>query len=208
MRAHEFVNEGNCWEVINEVAYAGGIPPLPTFDLTQAKQEGDIENNIVWSFNDGVETFFFFKPTNKISAYVVVMNTKHRNHYPMVRVENISAPKGSITALIVFVVTKMNMKLTVPENEPLTYQGMVWLYKLIKRKSSSLTLYDQDGKYPNEQELATEWNYLQQNADSTHGKTAIFIESKNINSKPMFEMKERKGIMLPAYTILHDLELE
>lgn len=197
-------------KIINEIAYASATQPMVEIDLDLAEQAGDIDGEIVWKFSQGPDTVYFLKIHNRIAAYIVLGN-EINGYYHLQRMENLTKLKGSITALVIFVTSKLHLKLIIPNTEPLTYFGLTWLYKLIKGRGRGLKLSDQSGNFPDEKMITAEWYRAQEdfvNGSVTNGPTAIFIENKNILKQPMFESQDTHRLIRPYIMYLGDLELE
>lgn len=171
-------------EILCEIDYASGIMPL-NVDITNAIKVGDIDNQPVWSIEDSHVIIYFFTNAEKISAYIAISKTAQDGYRAIVRMANISAPKGSITALIAWVISTLSVKLKINNDESLTMDSMQWLSKLIKSGGRGFTIKDQTGKIPDVLKLQREWEYARQNYIS--GPTTIYIENKNIKLKSIHE---------------------
>lgn len=171
-------------EILREIDYASGIMPL-NVDIKDAIKVGDIDNHPAWSIEDSNVIIYFFTNAGKISAYIAISKTAQNGYRAIVRMANISAPKGSITALIAWVISTLSVKLKLSNDESLTIDSMQWLSKLIKSGGRGFTITDQTGKIPDVIKLHREWEYARQNYIS--GPTTIYIENKNIKLKSINE---------------------
>ena len=188
---------------LHKIDYASsGLPPVQ-FDIKKATTLGDIDNEIVWHYTDGEYSVCFFKKNEQIAAYIAMTNKQENGYNCLVRVENISMPKGSITALIAFIISKMKLKLVILNSEKLTYDGLTWLCRLIQSNGRGLKLSDQFGKFPNAKALESEWHKAKD--DYICGPTTVFIENKNIHDKPIFESR---GLIKPLCSFIRDMDIE
>ena len=187
---------------ICEIDYASGIPPLH-IDLAQTIQVGTIENQQVFGIEDSQNEIYMFIVAEKVTTYIAVSKQEINGHHCLRRLENISAPKGSITALCVFLISKKNYKLVIDKSEPLTYAGLNWIVKLIQSGGRGMKISDEFGKMPDVNSLVKEWENTRINYSP--GSTSIFIENKNIPGAPLFETY---GFVKPAYKFLYDLKID
>jgi hypothetical protein len=188
-------------ELLNEIDYASSIPPL-NIDVSKAKQVGVIDGTNIWFISDSVVEIYFFMRDSKITAYVAVSTGVQLGYRQLLRLENISAIKGSITALIAWLISKLNYKLQLARDEPLTTSGLQWITRLIVSGGRGFKITDQTGQLPDVKKLHTEWEYSRQNYVS--GPTNIYIENRNIYLKIISEI----SMLSPCMKFIGDDTIE
>jgi len=188
-------------ELLTEIDYASAIPPL-NIDVSKAKQVGVIDGTKIWFIGDSVVEIYFFMRDNRITAYVAVSTSLQSGYRRLLRLENISAIKGSITALIAWLISKLNYKLQLAMDEPLTTTGLQWITRLIVSGGRGFKITDQTGQLPDVKKLHAEWEYARQNYVS--GPTQIFIENRNIHLKIISE----KSMLSPCMKFIGDDTIE
>lgn len=110
---------------------------LPDFNPRYTKVVGTMDGLDVWLtrfFGEDYNTFAF-RNGEELLAFVVVGSTPLQDAYPLVRMW--SAPnhrgRGLTTALVMFMTKKLNTRLVIRDDEPLTDEGWNWLIKAVQR---------------------------------------------------------------------------
>jgi hypothetical protein len=98
----------------------------------------------------------FIKNKNQVGAYVVISSQPHEGYHDLKRVANVQGTKGSITALLVFLHKKFDIKYRIPAHEPLTLQGLRRVQRII-RNSRGFTLTDGNGAPVDAAALEKQW---------------------------------------------------
>lgn len=119
--------------LISELDFAYAIPPLKITQqmIDNAGEMGFVDGHCVFGIQSMDKLIVFLKSKNQISAYIAIDIAAQGGFNNLERMNNISAPKGSITALLVFLHKKHNVKYRISSTEPLTDAGKDWLCKII-----------------------------------------------------------------------------
>lgn len=172
MRLREIIQKN-----MNEIEYASNIVPFRT-NVDNLEIIGHMENRDIAIIQDNNHEIYIMKTEDdKMMAYVALSKHTINGYYPINQFENVSKTPGAITALIAFLVSNKKYKLTFDKTEPLTYDGLQWLLKLIKNKGRGFTITDNTGHFPLAQDVIDDWNNSRN--DNTPGKINVFIENKN-----------------------------
>jgi hypothetical protein len=162
---------------------------------------GIVDNAEVYlaEFND-VNVYFLY--TDSLLIYCITGKNIEDGFTVLKQLERINGPKGSGTALIYFLIHKLNLKFMIPKHDRLTYSGMSWLTSSIVRGGNILKFKTQDGSKPDPRQLWKEWEDSKN--DYALGVTAIIIESKPgyIDAR-LFE-DHSKSIIQPSYRFMGD----
>jgi hypothetical protein len=157
-----------------EIDYALAIPDhdLSQAEIDQAPQVGTVDRQPVYVIDTGVYVIAFMKKINQVSAYVVISSHPQEGYHDLIRMANVQHTRGSMTALMVFLHKKFDVKYRIPALEPLTLQGLRWVQSII-RNGRGFKVTDGDGAPLNSDELEKEW----MNAKNTRkaGATQILI---------------------------------
>ena len=110
---------------------------LPDFNPRYAKIVGTMDGLDVWLtrfFGEKYNTFAF-RDGEELLAFVVVGSSSTHDAYPLVRMW--ASPnhrgRGLTTALVMFMTKKLNTRLVIRADEPLTDEGWNWLIKAVQR---------------------------------------------------------------------------
>jgi hypothetical protein len=171
-------------EFISEIAFAYYLNKSKISDeefINDSEPIGLIDNHTVryWQGKNkyiGNHAYFFVDDDvtpSKILARIGFANNE------LTSIRNVTKVKGAITALCVFVVNKMNKPFVIPETEPFTLDGINWLCNLIKNGGRGIKITDNNGKYPDEKLLRTEW--INAKYSGKYGPTILFFEGTGIN---------------------------
>lgn len=157
MKLNELFNSPN---LLKDDFAIGIMDQDPDFNPKWSKIVGTIDGRDVWGsrcFGDNLDVFAF--RTNEIcEAYVVIKNIELSGALPLVRVwcKPSLRGKGLISALLGFVTKKMNNKIIVTKDEPITKDGKDWLIKLIKNPSG-FKITAIDGKKISPEDIESAW---------------------------------------------------
>lgn len=184
---------------LHEIDHASGVPTLilSQTQIDQAHQVGTVDQQPVFLIDDGSHVFVFFKEQNTLASYVVISSHEHNGYHDLSRVENIQGPKGSITALLVFMHAQFGTKFRIPAHEPITWAGFKWIRNIIMNPRG-FHIHDQAGEPIDLTQLEAEWNSARLGIS---GPTEILI-SKITYSNQIFETWS--GPLQPAYRYIHD----
>lgn len=187
---------------INSVDYASSIPPLKLSqeEIDHAHEAGTIDQQPVYLIDNGTHVFAFIKEDHKLASYVVISSQAQDGYHDLSRMQNLTGVKGSITALLVFLHGKFGVKFRIPTHEPLTWDGLTWLKKIIQR-GRGFHIHDEAGKPIAVHTLDAEWN--QARITGQAGSTDILIHQINHN-REIFDTWN--GPLQPAHRYLHDVE--
>lgn len=187
---------------IYEIDYASSIPPLKLTQeaIDQAHQAGTIDQQPVYVIDDGAHVFAFMKQDHKLASYVVISSQDQDGYHDLSRMQNLTGVKGSITALLVFLHGKFGVKFRIPAHEPLTWEGLTWLKKMIKR-GRGFHIHDAAGEAIDIHKLDAEWNMAR--VTEKVCATEIFI-SQIAHNRQIFETW--RGPLQPAYRYIHDVD--
>jgi hypothetical protein len=185
---------------LHEIDSASAIPSLDFTkeELNSASQVGTVDQQPVFLIDDGSHVFAFFKNQNKLVSYVAISSDRRNGYHDLVRMANISGPKGSITALLVFLYAKFDIKFRISAHEPLTTDGFELVSNIIENPRG-FHIHDPAGKPIDPTQLAAEWNLAK--LTQVAGPTEILISKINHN-KQIFETWS--GMLQPAYRYMHD----
>jgi hypothetical protein len=180
---------------IFEIDYASAVPELTLSQsqIDQAHQVGTADGQPVYVIDDGAHVIAFLKHQNKMASYVAITSQAHDGYHDLVRMANMSAPKGSITALMVFLHAKFDVKFRIPAHEPLTSDGIKWIKNMLVNPRG-FHIHDEMGEPIDPSQLHSEWN-------STPGPTHLLISKITYNNQ-IFETW--RGMLQPAYRYIHD----
>ena len=181
-------------EIISEIGRASAADELQLSGeeiISNSKIVGEIERRDVWKFSAGNQELYFFVTNNTITAFVLLLGSNIRG------VRNISGINGQVTALISFIVHKLNRTLKITSNEPLTGDGLDWIVSLIKASGRGLKLTDQSGNYPNAAAIKDEWYSLD---TGEHGVSEIIVEGKT----SLQRINHNVGMLMPVYIWIGD----
>jgi hypothetical protein len=185
---------------LHEIDYASAIPKLVLSqeEITQAHQVGTVDGQPVYVINDGAHVIAFLKNQNKMTSYVAITSQERDGYHNLVRMANTSAPKGSITALVVFLYAKFDAKFRIPAHEPITWDGFKWIKNILK-SPRGFHIHDEMGEPIDPAQLQAEWDSARMM--DTPGPTQILISKITYNNK-IFETWN--GMLQPAYRYIHD----
>jgi hypothetical protein len=183
-----------------EIDYASGIPTLnfTQAELDGASQVGTVDQQPVFLIDDGINVFTFLKDQHKLASYVVISSNEHNGYHDLSRMANMRGPKGSITALLVFLYAKFGIKFRIPAHEPLTWDGFKWIRNRI-RNPRGFHIHDQEGEPMDLTQLEAEWNLAR--LTDVVGATEILISKITYNKQTM---ETWQGRLQPAYRYMHD----
>lgn len=120
--------------VMNE-DYAADINmrEMPDFNPRYAKVVGTFDGMDVWltKYFTGYLTFAF-RTDETLDAFIILKDEQYKDAYPLTRIWS-SGKKGYVTALILFLLRKKQVKLILTHDEPLTDDGWRWLSNSIER---------------------------------------------------------------------------
>lgn len=108
---------------------------LPDFNPRYAKVIGTMDGKDVWItrfFGEEYNTFAF-REGEDLLAYIVIGRDKIDDAFPLVRIWSSGQITGAITTLVRFVLSKLQLKLIITDDEPLTKQGWNWLIRATER---------------------------------------------------------------------------
>jgi hypothetical protein len=159
---------------IFEIDYALSVPDhdLTDEEIDSAAQVGTVDRIPVYVMDDGAHVIAFMQNNHQVSAYVVIRSQDHADYHDLIRVANTQGTKGSITALLVFLHKKFDVKYRIPAHEPLTLQGLRWLQSIM-RNPRGFKLTDAHGACVNANDLEKEW--MQAKNTWASGATEILI---------------------------------
>lgn len=141
-----------------EIDYALAIPDhdLTDHEIATATQVGNVDHIPVYMIDTGVYVIAFMKKHDQVSAYVVISAQSHAGYHDLIRMANMQGTRGSITALMVFLHQKFEVKYRIPAHEPLTLQGLRWVQNII-RMGRGFKVTDGHGAPVNPEHLEQEW---------------------------------------------------
>lgn len=119
-----------------DYAFSYGMPPEPQFDPKYAKVIGTFDGKDVWGSRFIPDHHVIAFRTNEIlDAYIIVEDTLVHGAHPIVRVWSRGGKErsGYITALILFLLRKLHVKLLIKSDEALTPEGWNLLVRSIQR---------------------------------------------------------------------------
>lgn len=157
-------------EFIPEIAYADKLGELAVDEkvlINNSLPIGKVDSNVVYHFQHENQHLYFFHDGESISASMLIIDGNIR------AVKNFKNIPGAATALLGFLVHKLNLTLTVDDTEELTPDGFRWLKLLIKR-NKGFTITDQNGNPVDVNDLEKEWNYSR--ITNTNGPTKIIFK--------------------------------
>lgn len=110
---------------------------FPDFNSRYAKIVGTFDGLDVWDtrfFEPNHHTFAFRNESGKAIAFVVIEENMFNGAHPLVRMwsDKEHRKRGLITALILFITKKLQLRLIIKSDEPLTDQGRNWLVAAVK----------------------------------------------------------------------------
>lgn len=184
---------------LNEIGYSSYSPRIPDDGAYIAASEfvGHIDNHDVhYVVNGDYEFFFFVDDTGTfMSASIGITNQNELR-----RIEAKVKKGGLITALIMFVCRTMKRSLIIPSDERLSQDGLRWLMSIVKHGGRGLKISDQNGNYPNPDDIFPEWDAAR--IDDVFGPTSITFESVQpavaILSTPTIRVTHSSSGMLPV----------
>ena len=154
---------------------------------------GTIDAQQVFGIRSDTKLICFFKQDGKISAYIAIDTNEHDGYNDLERMHNVSAAKGSITALVVFLHKKYQVKYRIADTEPLTTEGRDWICKILDQ-GRGFTITDQNGKTTTSTDVRRSWT----SALNTENPTPLSILIPHINaSQQVFETWP--GILQPMW---------
>jgi hypothetical protein len=185
---------------ISEIDYASGIPDLAVSQsiIDQATVLGSVDQQTVYGIDDGQYFIAFLKNQNQVSAYVAISSQAHYGYHDLSRIANISAQAGSITALLVFLHAKWQVLYRIPATEPLTSQGLQWIFNRIKNPRGFELKTSQGGKI-NVDDLQKEWD--QARTWGQAGNTDILITKITYNNQVL---ETHAGFLQPSWRYIGD----
>jgi hypothetical protein len=111
---------------------------LPDFNPRYSKVVGTVDNQDVWAsrYYPGYHVFAF-RDNDQIKAFIVIKDQQVHDAHPLTRMWSMETKEtaGMVVALIVFLLRKINMKLIVTDDEPLTPKGWNSLIRGVARGS-------------------------------------------------------------------------
>jgi hypothetical protein len=163
---------------IFEIDYASSMEHLAVSpsQLNRATVVGTVDQQPVYLIDNGNHSIAFFKLDQTVCSYVIISSQDHLGFHQLHRVENICGPKGSISALLAFLHWKFDIKFEIPAQEPLTWQGLQWLCKIISA-GRGFVITDQFDNRLNADALSQEW--MQAKNLGQVGQTAVRIHKVN-----------------------------
>jgi hypothetical protein len=184
---------------LSEIDYTAGVE-LPPYSLEQMAAAstvvGDLDFEDVFLFTSGIEEVFFTNSDNRKGA-ITLQGDRLRG------VANYTNTPGLITMLVGFVTHRLNRKIYIDEAEPLTNSGITWLCKLLRAKGRGLTITDQNGNFPDADQVYAEWEHFMSNHG--HGPTRIYIEGAVKGKRHMLltkaEMLKENTLIWPRWFI-------
>jgi hypothetical protein len=159
---------------LSEIDYTAGIGQLaitPDKLLQDSTVVGDFDNIDVRLYEDNTGQIYFVNETDMFGV-IVLDGDRLRG------VANYTNTPGLITMLVGFVTHRLNRKIRIDKTEQLTSAGITWLCKLLRAKGRGLTITDQNGDFPDADQVYAEWEH--QMTQPGCGPTNIFIESKMV----------------------------
>jgi hypothetical protein len=161
-----------------EIDYALAIPDhdLTDHEIATAPQVGNVDHIPVYMIDTGVYVIAFMKKQDQVSAYVVISTQSHAGYHDLIRMANVQGTRGSITALMVFLHQKFEVKYRIPAHEPLTLQGLRWVQNII-RMGRGFKVTDGHGAPVNLEDLEQEWLTAKNHRGA--GPTEILIPEIN-----------------------------
>jgi hypothetical protein len=178
------VNEEN--STLNEIGYADTLGELsipPESIIKNSRDVGVIDGQHVFAYEQASTTLYFFKSPNDTFDALVLLDGNHIR-----AVKNYSKQPGAITALIGFIVHRLNMPLEIASTEQLTSDGFRWLKMLLQRNGKGFTIVDNHGRFPDVGKLEQEW--IASRKSDQPGTTSIRI-SENATTKKLLEEKSK-----------------
>jgi hypothetical protein len=133
---------------------------------------GTVDRIPVYVIDTGEHVIAFMKKDHQVSAYVVIRSQDHAGYHELKRLANTQGTKGSITALMVFLHKKFDVKYRIPAHKPLTLQGLRWLQSIM-RNPRGFKLTDSHGESVTATDLEKEW--MQDKNTWESGATEILI---------------------------------
>lgn len=124
-------------KVIHEDIADGFLPKqLPDFDPRYSKIVGTMDGHDVWAsrFYPGHHVFAF-RTNEEVLAYIVIRDQLHIGAHPLTQVwsRQTKDTAGMATALVLFLLRKLQFKLIVTSDELLTPWGQTFLIRNIDR---------------------------------------------------------------------------
>jgi hypothetical protein len=174
-------------EILNEIGMTSICPKLnwnPSL-IQYTEHFSNIEGHEILKLTDKANNFFIIVDAqNELQAYIATEKTNEKL-LPLVRLENISGIGGLATMIVVSLIAS-GLKFVIKDTEKLTYSGLRWLIKIIKKNGAGLNLKTQTGEIPTVKLIQAEWNksfddFNSDNSLDTTGPTSIFIENKSID---------------------------
>ncbi len=110
---------------------------IPDFNPRYSKIVGTFDNKDVWAsrYYPGHHVFAFIEQ-EQLMAFIVIKDNLVNNCHPLTRLWSTPSKNtiGYITALVLFVLRKLQLPLIITPDEPLTTHGWNWLIKNVKRE--------------------------------------------------------------------------
>ena len=185
---------------LHEIDYALAIPDhdLSVQAIETARQVGTVDQQPVYVIDTGVYVIAFMKTHDQMGAYVVISSQPYSGYHDLIRMANLQNPRGSITALMVFLYKKFDVKYRIPAHEPLTLQGLRWVQAII-RNGRGFQVMDQSGQVIDPVDLEREW--MQAKNTGVAGTTQILIPQINARADVL---ESARGILAPSYQYIGD----
>ena len=172
---------------INEIGFADELGNLSMSEsdiISQAREDGKISQMPVMVFAKDKATMYFFKDEDKISALVLLSG------HNLKAIKNLSNEKGKIFALLNYIVSMKNIKLTVTPSEPLTIDGFKWIAKLLN-SPSGLKVTNTNGDQIDMPALKAEWEKSKAARGTWSGPSGIVISEVTTKWKNRLIENER-----------------
>lgn len=185
--------------------FAISIPKqFPDFNAKHAKIVGSIDSRDVWGSRCWKDKdVFAFRTGEQIDAFIAVDISNVNGPFCLNRVwcSEDQRGKGLITALLGFFTKKMNNKLLISDDEPLTPEGFNWLYKLLK-SPHGFNIHDGTNKLLDPEEFKLKWEH----AKKTRNPQPMTIVIENFRNEPHFG--NIPGTMWESIQYLGDAEID
>lgn len=165
--------------------FAIDIPKqFPDFDPKYSAIVGSIDAREVWGSRCWKnKDVFAFRTNDKVDAFIAIDSSNENGPYYMNRAwcDESLRGKGLITALLGFFTKKLQNKLYITDDEPLTPDGFNWIYKLIK-SPHGFKIHNGNGKFIDAEEFKLTW----EKAKSTNSNQSMSVVIENHRRGPLF----------------------
>ena len=166
------------------------VRDFPKFEPHYSKVVGTFEGKDIWAsrYYPNHHVFGIIE-NNNLQAFITIEDNLINGCHPLTRIwsKGGKTTVGYITALVMFVLRKVQLKLIIKDIEPLTQYGCNWLVKLVQRNRLTATNAITHNKLTSD-EIVNDFNQSKTNRECT--TLAIILEGEKFDY-PLFSLGYR-----------------